>query len=66
MITIIKMGQVTNRPPDYQTTCPNCNTLFEHNISDCVFIPTLTDFYLERVKCPLCKIDTPPQKLIKV
>ncbi len=32
--------------------------------SDCVFITTLTDVYIERVKCPLCKIDIAPQ-LIK-
>lgn len=63
MITIIKMGQVPVKPPEYRTTCPNCHTVFEHNESDCIFVTTSTDFYIEKVQCPLCKINTQPQKI---
>lgn len=63
MIQIIKMGRVPITTPEYRTTCYYCNTIFEHNKFDCIFIPSAKEFYLEKVECPLCKNKVQPQKL---
>jgi hypothetical protein len=61
MITIIKMGQIPNTPPEYRTTCYYCKTIFEHSESDCTFVMSCTDFDMKQVECPLCKNKVKPQ-----
>lgn len=58
MIKVIKLGVIPQSTPKYQTTCPNCRTIFEYEMSDVHYIPNGNNpFYYCYVECPLCKVN---------
>lgn len=60
MIEIIKMGKITKKC--YETTCPDCNTIFTYHESD--YIKDLPKYAsIKLIECPLCKTRIETQKL---